>query len=172
MAETAVGPGWATREDLEPAPGRLVVVGELDGRVAGVATARVDGPEGFRTHRMSLVRESLSPVLVADAMRVVLLDLAVVAPAARRRGLYGAPLRARTDWGAAQGASVAVAFGWTPPDGCHIAPAMESAGFERLALIEGFFHDASLGVDAICPECGPPPCSCAAVLFARPVDPT
>lgn len=147
-----------------------MVVGELDGRVAGVATARVDGPEGLRTHRMALVRESLSPVLGADAMRVVLLDLAVVAPDARRRGLYGALLRTRIDGGASQGASVVVALGWAPPDGCHIAPAMESAGFARLALIKDFFLDASRGVDAICPECGPPPpCSCAAVLFARSV---
>lgn len=97
-----------------------------------------------------------------------MLDLAAVAPAARGRGHYRALLADRLTWGAARGAGHALAFGWTPPDGCHIAAAMEGAGFVARAPLPGFFHTASIETGALCPACGNP-CRCAAVLFTRPI---
>lgn len=59
-----------------------------------------------------------------------------------------------------------MAFGWTPPDDCHIAPAMARAGFARLTEIAGLFREVSVAKAGACPECGYP-CACAAVVVAR-----
>ena len=98
---------------------------------------------------------------------LVFLKMAVVAPPARGRGLYGALLEDRIAWGRREGADLAIALGWTPPDGCHIAPAMARAGFAALAEIPGAYRSESVSAGAVCPVCGPPPCECSGVLFSR-----
>jgi GNAT superfamily N-acetyltransferase len=171
LAEEAVGTGWVTADDLTPGPGRRVVVAEVDGRVVGVASGRLDGPGALIGHRHAAVREAMRAALAPGDRTLLLLDLAAVAPGARGRGLYRALLDDRIARGAREGAALAVAFGWTPPDGCHIAPAMERGGFTARAEVAGFFRDASVAADARCPACGPPPCGCSAVLFVRRIAP-
>jgi len=168
IAEGAVGPGWADREDLTPGPRRRVVVAQAAEGIAGVAAAGLRGAAGVLERAHPVVRRELTAAGVGNRDTVLLLDVAAVLPAARGRGLYTALLADRLAWGARHGAAYAVAFGWTPPDGCHIAPAMARAGFVAHAEVPLFFHETSLLNGARCPSCGNP-CVCAAVLFARPL---
>lgn len=170
IAQEGVGAGWAEREDLLPDPLRRVVVAETADGLAGVATAGLREATALLGHRHPAVRRQLAAAGVRAGGTVLVLDLAAVSPDARGRGLYTALLADRLAWGAAQGAAHALAFGWTPPDGCHIAPAMIHAGFVGHAPIPRFFHDASLGNGSNCPVCGNP-CLCAAVVFTRPLGP-
>jgi GNAT superfamily N-acetyltransferase len=170
IAQDGVGVGWAMREDLIPHLGRRVVVAEEVAGIVGVATAGLRPVEGFLERSTPAVRNALALAGVRAPQPLLLLDLAVVVPTARRRGHYRALLADRLAWGAHAGASQALAFGWTPPDGCHIAPAMTRAGFVARARIPRFFHEVSLENGARCPECGNP-CTCAAVVFTRPIGP-
>lgn len=168
IAQEAVGVGWAGEGDLRGDPRRRVVVAESQGRILGVATAALLDAEPLLAATTptarAVLRRQLGPRPAGSI--ILLLDLAAVAPASRRRGLYSELLADRLDWGRRAGASRAVAFGWAPTDGCHIEPAMARAGFARIARIEGHFREASVENGAICPECGNP-CVCAAVLFLR-----
>lgn len=169
IAREGVGPGWAEPDDLRPGPHRRVVVAEDEhGVVVGVASAGLRAATGFLERGHPVVRTSLGSAGVRAGGTLALLDLAAVVPAARGRGHYRDLLEDRLAWAGRSGASHALAFGWTPPDGCHIAPAMARAGFARLAEIPRFFHEASLGNGALCPACGSP-CLCSAVVFVRPI---
>jgi GNAT superfamily N-acetyltransferase len=166
IAQEGVGSGWAERDDLLPAPRRRVVVAETGGVIAGVATSGLRHAAGLLERGHPVARRTLAAAGIRTGQTILLLDLAAVTPAARGRGLYTALLADRLAWGARRGAAYAVAFGWTPPDGCHIAPAMARAGFAAHAAIPLFFHETSLLNGARCPACGNP-CVCAAVLFTR-----
>lgn len=167
IVDEGIGSGWTGLDDLRPGPGRRVVVAEHDGRVAGVAGARLrDAATLLETANPDAAAALL--VRIGSARpRVVVLDVAVVAPAARGRGLYGALVDDRVAWGRREGAGLAVALGWSPPDGCHIAPAMARAGFTALAEIGGVYRSDSVSASAVCPACGPAPCGCSGVLFSR-----
>jgi GNAT superfamily N-acetyltransferase len=171
IVDEGIGPGWTALDDLRPAPGVRVVVAELDGRVAGVATARLRETATLleRAHPDTSValRAEIGPAMPT----VVVLNLAVVAPPSRGRGIYRALLDDRVSWGRREGAGLAVALGWAPPDGCHIAPAMARAGFTALAEIPGVYRADSVAAGAVCPACGPPPCDCPGVFFSRWVAP-
>jgi GNAT superfamily N-acetyltransferase len=168
IAEEGLGVGWLGLDDLRPTPGRRVVVAEHDGRVAGVASAVLRDVEGLleaaRADVGAALRAEIGP---SSTPTLVLLDMAVVAPSARGRGLYRALLDDRIAWGRREGADLAIALGWTPPDGCHIAPAMARAGFTALAEVAGAYRSSSLSAGAACAACGPPPCECASILFSR-----
>ncbi len=168
IAQEAVGPGWAERGDLLPDPLRRVVVAVDAEGLVGVATAGLKEAGGLLRHRDPRVGRALGEAGIAGHETLLLLDLAAVAPSARGRGHYRALLDDRLAWGARAGALHALAFGWTPPDGCHIARAMELAGFVNRAELPGFFHEASIQTGALCPECGNP-CTCSAVVFTRPI---
>ena len=167
IIDEGIGSGWTGLDDLRAGPGRRVVVAEHDGRVAGVATARLRDVATLLENANPDVAVALLARIGPARPRVVLLDMAVVAPAARGRGLYGALVDDRVAWGRRKGAGLAVALGWTPPDGCHIAPAMARAGFTALAEIAGFYRSDSVSASAVCPACGPAPCECSGVLFSR-----
>ncbi len=167
IVEEGIGVGWVSADDLRPKPGRRVVVAEHDGRVAGVATAVLRNAGALVEAAHPDVRAALRGEIGTATSTLLVLDMAVVAPAARGRGLYGALVGDRIAWGGREGASVAIALGWAPPDGCHIAPAMARAGFAALAEIAGVYASASVSAAAVCPACGDPPCECAAVLFSR-----
>jgi hypothetical protein len=79
-------------------------------------------------------------------------------------------LRDRIDWGRGVGATLLLSVGWTPPDGCHIAPAMARAGFTALARTSGLYRGKGIPEGARCIVCGSP-CDCDAVLFGRLVEP-
>ncbi len=167
IVEEGIGAGWTKRDDLRPAPGRRVIVAEHDGRVAGVATASVREAEALLERADPDVRAALRKEIGVARPTVVVLDLAVVAPAARGRGLYRALIDDRVAWALGEGAGLAVALGWTPPDGCHIAPAMARAGFAAVAEIPGVYRSSSVSAGGVCPACGPPPCGCAGIVFSR-----
>ena len=172
IAQEAVGPGWAEAQDLiaDPPVRRRVVVAEEHGALVGVATAGLRDAIDLLRHRDPRVGRALTGAGIPGDSILLLLDLAAVVPAARGRGHYRALLDDRLAWGAREGASHALAFGWTPPDGCHIAPAMNRAGFTRHADLPGFFHRASIETGALCPACGNP-CRCGAAVFTRPIGP-
>jgi len=169
ILEISIGPGWVTGPDLRPGPSRRVVVAETGGAVAGVGSA------GVRSWHDAVPSdpEARSAVLAfagAAPRTVVYLEVAAVDPAARGRGLYTALLRDRIDWARAAGATLLLSMGWTPPDGCHIAPAMTHAGFTELARTGGLYRRPGIPEDARCLVCGSP-CDCDAVLFGRLVAP-
>lgn len=171
IAQEAVGPGWAEREDLLGDPARRrVVVAEDQGVLVGVATAGLRNAIELLHHRDPRVGRALAGAGIPGDSVLLLLDLAAVIPAARGRGHYRSLLDDRLAWGAREGAGHALTFGWTPPDGCHIAPAMERAGFTRHADLPGFFHRASIETGALCPACGNP-CLCGAAVFTCPIGP-
>ena len=94
-------------------------------------------------------------------------DLAVVAPAARGRGLYRALIDDRVAWALGEGAGLAVALGWTPPDGCHIAAAMARAGFTAVAEIPGVYRSSSRVRRRGLPGVRPPSLGCGRPATAR-----
>jgi GNAT superfamily N-acetyltransferase len=167
IVEEGIGTGWTTLDDLRPTPERRVVVAEHDGRVAAVAIARLRATAILMERAHPDAAAALGTVIGPAAPTVVVLSMAVVAPPARRRGLYGALVDDRVAWGLREGAGLAIALGWAPPDGCHIAPAMARAGFTALAQIAGVYRSDSIAAGAVCPACGPPPCDCPGVLFSR-----
>lgn len=167
ILESSVGPGWLTADRLRPGPDRRVVVATMQERLAGVASAELRDWERALP-RNPRVRAALVALAGRAPRTAVHLEMGAVAPWARRRGLYGALLADRLAWGRSAGATLATTVGWTPPDGCHIAPAMRSAGFTTLGRVAGLFAaDAPAG--ARCPVCGSP-CACDATWFARVLD--
>jgi GNAT superfamily N-acetyltransferase len=168
LLDDAIGAGWFAGPDLRAAPGRLALVAEDGGRVAGLAGCRVLAVEELARTLPApaaepFARFAASRPAAADAL---MLTVAAVAPSHRGRGLYAAMLAARLEWGAAAGAGVAAALGWSPPDGCHIEGSVLRAGFARLAEVPGPVE----GFSGACPYCGES-CRCDYVLFARRLSP-
>jgi len=171
IVDEGIGVGWVGADDLRPMPARRAVVAEHEGRVAGVATAMLRPVDELRDGGNPELWAALSAEIDGAAAPILVLDVAVVAPSARGRGLYTALVEDRVAWGRRQGAPLAMAIGWTPPDGCHIAPAMARSGFARRAELAGFYWSPSIAAGAVCPACGEPPCECAAILFTRRIAP-
>jgi len=168
LLEEGIGPGWIGPDDLRPGPSRHLVVAEEGGRVVGAAACAVRPLGEVLAELPSNGRARLGAFAGDDPATapVVVLDVAAVGPRYRGRGHYAGMLDSRMEWARAAGADIALAIGWAPPDGCHIAGSVGRAGFARLAELPGYYE----GLDGQCPHCGRP-CRCAAVLFARRLSP-
>lgn len=66
-----------------------------------------------------------------------------------------------------EGATVLCSVGWKDGDQVNIGGIMEHFGFSREKKFDNYWHDESINREYHCTNCGEPPCTCSAVLFAK-----
>jgi GNAT superfamily N-acetyltransferase len=101
--------------------------------------------------------------------RVGLLRAIAVRASYRDRGVGTELTTAGANWCAAKGATAMLAFGWSSPQGCHIAGVMDATQFEQVAELENYWTEDSKAKHYLCPACGPI-CSCSAVVYSKALD--
>lgn len=143
LLDDSIGRGfWDPTRDLDD----IVLVGTKDGRLVGVASARVGSDPA------------------ATEPPVGHLRLVAVAPSARRHGVATRLVAEVTEVCRSYGARDLIAYAWVHGPGgiAPLAGALERVGYVFDRRIENFYGGA---VAAPCPACRRSPCICAADLY-------
>ena len=148
LLDDSIGRGfWDPTRDLDD----IVLVGTKDGRLVGVASARVGSDPA------------------ATEPPVGHLRLVAVAPSARRHGVATRLVAEVTEVCRSYGARDLIAYAWVHGPGgiAPLAGALERVGYVFDRRIENFYGGA---VAAPCPACRRSPCICAADLYRLDAD--
>jgi GNAT superfamily N-acetyltransferase len=73
--------------------------------------------------------------------------------------------RNRIEWLKSQNCDVAFGVSWVSGLKNTSDRVFERLGFKAIRKVEGFYEKSSLLDPFICPGCGDPPCTCAAILY-------
>lgn len=71
----------------------------------------------------------------------------------------------RLDWLVGMKCDVVVGVSWVSGNSNTSDRVFEKSGFRAVSRVENFFVDMSLKSPFICPTCGAPPCTCAAIFY-------
>ena len=166
LLDEALGTGYVSPAKLEAhrrrSEGRFAWLACDDDRVVGALLSRVLAEAEVQSFQALLADQGVElPVLVTG-----LLDIGVVAPTMRRRGvvqrLVAVSLTELGRLGCRQVLTVAWDSG--SPDSAH-GPARR-AGFRVAGTLHDYWYGRSLAEGFACPNCGHP-CRCSATLFVR-----
>lgn len=73
----------------------------------------------------------------------------------------------RLEWLRSQGCEVVLGVSWVSGLAHTSDRLFDRMGFRAVRRVEQFFHQSSLERAFICPACGGPPCTCAAILYRQ-----
>lgn len=90
-----------------------------------------------------------------------------VAPALRGMGLGRRLVDDCLAWLAGERAELAIALSWVSGGPNTSRALFEHAGFRVVGEVPEFYREYSVRTGLVCPTCGGPPCTCAAILFEK-----
>jgi ribosomal protein S18 acetylase RimI-like enzyme len=145
----------------------MVLVALLEGKLAGVATARVLPEDGF-TYYTPFGKEAVEQLF--QQHRVGSMETASVTESLQGQGIGQELTRHRIRWLSEAGCTAMVGVCWESGLTNTSDRVFRKLGFERLSQVKGFYIDYSVRRGFICPVCGSPPCRCSASLFVKYID--
>ena len=167
ISDEQLGEGYVGADDLrrtDEAERSFIHVAELDGRLVGFAVGLVRSPEEVR----ELMRVPL-PRHLALAGEVGVVKTVAVAPAFHGRGIGTRLTDACITEFRRRGVRALCSVAWKRGETVNIRGVLERRGFARFAEVPDYWTDDSVREGLRCPECGDPPCRCAAVMFSQVV---
>lgn len=164
IADDQLGTGYVDHESVASVEGTcgFSLVAELDGEVVGFAFClRLDRDEAAKMTRQSAPRY----LRYADTVGVI--KTVAVTKRLQGRGVGSALAQASIERFRAEGTRALFSIAWKTDSGINIAGVLEGQGFSQVAEIPGYWREDSLDSSFECPECGTPPCECAAVIYSH-----
>jgi GNAT superfamily N-acetyltransferase len=147
---------------------RVLFIALLEGKLAGVATARVLPEEGFEYY-VPFGREAVERLF--QQHKVGSMEIVSVAESLQGKGIGQELTRHLIRWFSAAGCTAVIGVSWESGLPNTSDRVFRKLGCERLSQVKGFFIDISVRRGFICPVCGSPPCRCSASLFVKYIDP-
>ncbi len=165
IADEQLGEGYVSESDLrrtDESDRSFTHVAELDGRIVGFAVGLVRGSgEVGELMRVPLPRH------LALADRVGVVKTVAVAPGYHGRGIGTRLADACLDEFRARGVQAVCSVAWKRGETVNIKGVLERRGFVGFAEVPDYWTQDSVRDGFRCPECGEPPCRCAAVMFSQ-----
>jgi GNAT superfamily N-acetyltransferase len=146
---------------------RLLLIALLEGKLAGVATARVL-PENDFDYYVPFGKEAVEQLF--QQHQVGSLETVSVTESLQGQGIGQEFTRHRIQWLSEAGCTAMIGVSWESGLANTSDRVFKKLGFERLSQIKGFYADDSLRRGFICPVCGSPPCRCSASLYVKYID--
>lgn len=165
IADDQLGEGYVSEQHFlktDESDRSFLFVAELDGRVAGFAVGLVRRPDEVRTMMKVPLPRHLS---LADQIGVI--KTVAVAPAHHGRGIGTRLAEATVEEFRRRGVRALCSVAWKRGDRVNIRGVLERQGFAPFAEVQDFWRDESVQEGFACPECGAPPCGCAAVMYSQ-----
>jgi GNAT superfamily N-acetyltransferase len=144
--------------------GRLLLIAFLEGKLAGVATARVLHENDFGYY-VPFGKKAVEQIF--EQHRVGSLETASVTESLQGRGIGRELSRQRIRWLSGAGCTAVIGVSWESGLANTSDRAFSKLGFERLSQVKGFYVDDSIRRGFVCPVCGSPPCRCSASLYVK-----
>jgi ribosomal protein S18 acetylase RimI-like enzyme len=147
---------------------RLLLIALYEGKLAGVATARVL-PENDFDYYVPFGKEAVEQLF--QQHRVGSMETASVTESLQGQGIGQELARHRIRWLSEAGCTAMIGVSWESGLANTSDRVFRKLGFERLSQVKGFYADDSVRRGFICPVCGLPPCRCSASLYVKYIDP-
>jgi GNAT superfamily N-acetyltransferase len=146
---------------------RLLLIALLEGKLAGVATARVL-PENDFDYYVPFGKEAVEHLF--QQHRVGSLETASVTESLQGKGIGQELARHRIRWLSEAGCTAMIGVSWESGLANTSDRVFKKLGFKHLSQVKGFYADDSVRRGFICPVCGSPPCRCSASLYVKYID--
>jgi GNAT superfamily N-acetyltransferase len=147
---------------------RLLLIALLEGKLAGIATARVL-PENDFDYYVPFGKEAVEQLF--QQHRVGSMETASVTESLQGQGIGQELTRHRIRWLSEAGCTAVIGVLWESGLANTSDRVFTKLGFERLSQVRGFYAHDSVRRGFICPVCGSPPCRCSASLYVKYIDP-
>ena len=147
---------------------RLLLIALLEGKLVGIATARVL-PENDFDYYVPFGKEAVERLF--QQHRVGSMETASVTESLQGQGIGQELTRHRIRWLSEAGCTPVIGVSWESGLANTSDRVFTKLGFERLSQVRGFYAHDSVRRGFICPVCGSPPCRCSASLYVKYIDP-
>jgi GNAT superfamily N-acetyltransferase len=147
---------------------RLLLIALLEGKLVGIATARVL-PENDFDYYVPFGKEAVERLF--QQHRVGSMETASVTESLQGQGIGQELTRHRIRWLSEAGCTAVIGVSWESGLANTSDRVFTKLGFERLSQVRGFYAHDSVRRGFICPVCGSPPCRCSASLYVKYIDP-
>jgi len=147
---------------------RMLFIALLEGKLAGVATARVLPEDGFEYYA-PFGREPVQQLF--QRHQVGSMEIVSVAESLQGQGIGQELTRHLIRWLSEAGCTAVIGVSWESGLANTSDRVFTKLGCERVSQVKGFYVDISVRRGFICPVCGSPPCRCSASLYVKYIDP-
>jgi ribosomal protein S18 acetylase RimI-like enzyme len=136
-----------------------------DQSIAGFCIYSVMTPEEL-TGIMKVPPEDI-PKALLHSPRIGMIETAAIRRIHQRRGVGHRLVTGAVEDLMREQVGVICAIGWRSKAGVNIGGILSNLRFQALRQYSRYWEEDSVKNNYHCPDCGKPPCTCSAVLFAR-----
>ena len=162
IANLTLGPGYLSDKDLQKKDS-IVLLEIEENKVRGFCLGLCISPKDlFRDFRIPVSLNEME-----KDKKIGLLKTIATAPDCQKQGLGLTLINSLLQKFEENGISKIVCPAWKTGSKINLAGILNRTGFHQTREIPDYWYEDSLEKKYPCPECGQPPCRCAAIIFER-----